>query len=475
MRGLSFSTFCFSIALACAPACGGGRGDANGSTSGMTGGGTQGGSTGAKFDVGNGGGSGGDDGGGGSCPPVTGDATLTGTVFAPNQEIPVSGALVYASVDKPDGIPQTVYCEECVELPCGTAFTLTEPDGSFSLQVPSGSRWLAVQKGQFLRIVKLDITPGDNPLGPEITSLPDRNDPAADLYIPKIAIGYGAYDRLEDGLAKLGLGQTQGGKTLVQGTEQFDMWDNEGDIFGGGQNFKGDLGQLLSNYPLMEQYHIIFVPCSNDYQLSALNDPQTLDNVRQWVSSGGKFYVSDWSNEFVETVFPQYQEFFTDMDGFGSSGDLGTDYDSLGTVLDPDLLAWLQALPQNLKDINPLNGGGNALPTVNNLPQIETVANWSGVKETPPVMVPDGMGGMVNVGHKVWIEGPGDGYNIPDNSNWPLTITGEYGCGKLMFTTYHTAEGGSYVGLTPQELTLMYLILEIGVCQTPYEPPPPQG
>jgi hypothetical protein len=30
----------------------------------------------------------------------------------------------------------------------------------------------------------------------------------------------------------------------------------------------------------------------------------------------------------------------------------------------------------------------------------------------------------------------------------------------------------TYIGLTPQELVLLYLILEIGVCQTPYLPPP---
>ena len=51
-------------------------------------------------------------------------------------------------------------------------------------------------------------------------------------------------------------------------------------------------------------------------------------------------------------------------------------------------------------------------------------------------------------------------------------VRGEYGCGKIMFTAYHTAEGGKYIGLTPQELVLMYLILDIGVCQEPYDVPP---
>ncbi len=55
--------------------------------------------------------------GGDDCPMFgTSDASISGTVFAPNMEIPVSGALVWASKTKPDGIPQTVYCAECVEL-----------------------------------------------------------------------------------------------------------------------------------------------------------------------------------------------------------------------------------------------------------------------------------------------------------------------------------------------------------------------
>ncbi|MFV8752544.1 hypothetical protein ACNOYE_18510 [Nannocystaceae bacterium ST9] len=412
--------------------------------------------------------------GGDDCPMLgSSDASISGTVYAPNLEIPVSGALVWASKTKPDGIPQTVYCAECVELECGTnPWTTSEPDGSFELALDSGDWWIAVQKGQFLRLTQVSVAAGPNPLADAITSLPDRNDPSAGEYIPKIALAWGSYDRLEDGLAKLGLGDTLVDmnlhrETLIPGTQQFAVWDNAGG--GIDLDVEGDFGQLLQNYPLLEQYHIIFVPCSNDFALFDL-DQQAKVNLRKWVELGGKFYVSDWSNEFIGDTFSQYQTFWDDA----GDTDLFSEYDSTGTVLDPELLAWLQALPQGLKDINPQNGGGG-FPTINNLPAIETVNNWSGVKATPPVLVDDGMGGMVDVGHKTWVEGPGDG-SIISGGNWPLTISAEYGCGKLMFTTYHTAEGSdAYIGLTPQELVLLYMILEIGVCQTPYQPPPPVG
>ena len=51
-----------------------------------------------------------------------------------------------------------------------------------------------------------------------------------------------------------------------------------------------------------------------------------------------------------------------------------------------------------------------------------------------------------------------------------MTVTAQYGCGKMMFSTYHTAEG-NHPGLMAQELILFYLILEIGVCQESLPPP----
>lgn len=409
----------------------------------------------------------------GGCPIAPNDASITGTVYAPNQVIPVSGALVYATDTQPEGIPDEVYCTECVQLACETQFALTKPDGSFDLAVPSGSKYVVVQKGQFMRVTELQLAAGVNALPVEVTSLPDHRDAANGLYIPNIALGLGSYDRLEDALGKLGLADTlidpgSYSETLVEGTQQFDMWDNGGD---GLYTTVGSVGELVLDYAKLSKYHVLFMPCSSDPYLSDFLSDLGKENLRKWVAAGGKFYVSDWSNEYLSAAFDQYQTFYQDMD-FGGP-DLYSPYDSLGTVLDPDLVAWLEALPPALKDINPLNGGFGH-PVISALPQIETVDNWSGVAATPPVLVDDGMGGQIDVGHKTWIEGPGDGYNVPSNSPNPMTITGHYGCGKIMFTSYHMAEASdSYIGLTPQELVLLYLILEIGVCQEAFEPPPP--
>ena len=409
--------------------------------------------------------------GDGDCESPGGDATLTGTVYAPNGEIPVSGALVYLTDAPPDPIPATVYCSECVDLPCETSFTLTEADGSFDLSAPSGAgQYLVVEKGQFRRVTALDVSAGSSPVNIGLTTLPRDYLPSEGQFIPKIAVAVGSYDRLEDGLAKLGLGNVQDsglGEQLVGGTQTFDAWNHGGPAVAGSM---GDFAQLISTPALMDQYHIIFVPCAADLALGTLSNATVTQNVRDWVAKGGKWYVSDWSNEFIDVPFSQYQTFYTE----GGSGDLLGVYDSTGTVLDAEMESWLESLPAGLKDINPINGGGGH-PTVTALPSIELVENWSGIESVPSVLVSDGMGGEIDVGHKVWVEGPGNGSSVPSNVSHPMAVTGQYGCGKIMFTTYHTAENTSYYGLTPQELVLMYLILDLGVCQTPTEPPPPAG
>lgn len=403
------------------------------------------------------------------CPGHEKDATLTGTVYGPNGIIPVSGALVYTSADPPPGIPQEVYCPDCTVLGCDDDSGLTEADGSFSIPVASGSdKYLVVQKGQFMRVTQLDIPAGPVGVSASHTTLPDHNDPDNGQYIPLIAVGDASYDRLEDALGKFGLGDTSISgmqERLIAGTEPFDLWDNGRSPGTDGFPSQGTFAELVADPAKLARYHIIFVPCSSDSYVSALSVPANVQNIRDWVAAGGRWYVADWANEWLQLVFPEYQNLA------GWSGSVGSadnsSYDSLADVLDDGLLDWLDALPEDLKDINPLNDETH--PTLFSLPKVLTTDNWSGISATLPVLVDDGMGGTVDVGHKIWLQGPGG----DPAGNHPLTVTGQFGCGKIQFTSYHTAEFFNYVGLSPQELVLIYTILEIGVCQEPL--PPPQG
>ena len=129
--------------------------------------------------------------------PPTPTAQLTGTVYAPNLEIPISGALVYLTTGDPEPVPDGVYCAECVSLPCDAHFAITQPDGSFVLPAITGNQKLVVQKGQFLRITEFNVIGGNNVVASTNSSLPGTWDPDNGKYIPKIAVFYTSDDQIE--------------------------------------------------------------------------------------------------------------------------------------------------------------------------------------------------------------------------------------------------------------------------------------
>lgn len=386
--------------------------------------------------------------GGAACDPSPTDAVLRGTVFAPNLEIPISGALVYWSNTVAEPVPDGVYCAECVEVPCESDFVLTGADGTFELPAPSGARELIVTKGQFQRSVSIDVTPGNNTIQPEDSSLPGEWNPEEGKWIPRIAVALSSTDSIQNVLAKVGLGEVGEEGELELETAQF------------APLAAIDAQAMLDDLELMRQYHIIFIPCMSQSGLGPLTEAR-IANIRQWVAEGGKWYVTDWANEFLYQVFPEYQTFHRP-----ENPDLGQ-YETSGTVLDANLLAWLQALPPNLANL----GGG--LPTLLDLPEVVLEDNWSGIDEIPSVIAMDENGEEVEVGHHAWVEAPCiscDTQNVR-----PATLSAEYGCGRMMFSTYHTNET-PHLGLTPQELILLYIILEIGVChESPPPLPPPAG
>ncbi|MBV1861690.1 MAG: hypothetical protein KUG77_24940, partial [Nannocystaceae bacterium] len=245
---------------------------------------------------GEGGGSGGPDEGGNNCTPTPTNATLTGTVYAPNLEIPISGAVVYLTPDDAEPVPDGVYCAECVEIPCDSDFVLTNADGTFELPARTGpGQKLVVQKGQFLHATPLDVVEGDTVIAPEDSNLPGEWNPEEGMWIPRIAVVRSAtYDRIYDLLGKIGMGQVSGSGDLMEGTQSFDIFEQPAG------------GSLLDDLDAMRQYHIIFVPCMAQEGMGDLT-PQRIDNVRQWVSEGGKWYVTDWANEYLYETFPNYQ------------------------------------------------------------------------------------------------------------------------------------------------------------------------
>ncbi|HOE47085.1 MAG TPA: hypothetical protein PLH51_00765 [Polyangiaceae bacterium] len=334
-------------------------------------------------------------------------ATLQGRVVAPEGTIPISGALVYLAYSPPPPIPDGVFCDECVKLDPDDEYTLTSPDGSFSLLAHStGSRYLVVQKGQFRKVRPIQIEAGDQQVDPEFTRLPARMNKAAGEDIPKMAIIVGKWDSIELSLAKLGLAKIVPGflgSTVDPATAGFDMIQGV---------FPPDLSDpmknptaFLKNYDYLKRYHIIFIPCSGSDGTTCTDtvpDNKTVqDNLKRFVSEGGKLYVTDYSYEYVRRPWPGFVNWDTETSATGSAC-LSGEYDAPATVEDQEMREWLLA---------------------QGIDQFEVEANWTRISALHTLPGFDPKGAPIDVTPKTWVKG----------SQNPATISFEDRCGRVLF------------------------------------------
>jgi hypothetical protein len=427
------------------------------------------------------GGGGGGGGGSGSsdCPSC---AVVTGKVWAPKwalgdvpagQEIPIFGAMVYVSTTRPDPIPDKVYCEACVDAPSGGV--LTGHDGSFQLNVLPGHYWFVVEKGQFRFEQEMDFTTGPMPLAASQTTLPSRQDGANGSWIPKIAIAYGNYDAVGDILAKIGVGTLNGDKDpTTAGTDNGDS-KSEITFYTYGATGNTSVQYLVSNLAEMEKFHIIFFPCSTEVDDTLMSNQTVLTNIRKYVAEGGKIYVTDWSGENADNVFPPQLKMGDG--GFGGGIDAVGDYDPMtltgtlttpgtsdgdlytatdGKIVDPDLHDWLGL------QIGP--DEDDPTPHMLNPDQFSVVDNWNWIESLNSHVKGNDMNGQpVYDDPKAWVTGS-DGQHGPH----PLSVTYEpAGCGKVLYSTFQTSGADaseSHQGLMPQERVLLFLIMEISAC-----------
>ena len=426
-----------------------------------------------------------DDGGGGGDGGIdvcSGDqcGTLEGTVWAPGmapgmvpagQEIPIFGALVYLSLTRPAPIPQEVYCERCVNSPGGVT---TDHDGNFSLgSLRPGTYWLVIQKGQFRLEQQVTLTEGSRALPDADTTLPSVLDLANGKTIPHVAVAAGNYDSVQDILGKMGLGTvgTDGGFTSTAG--ELDLYTNGGTDLGMAM---GTLTQLVGDLARLRQYHIVFIPCAGVANVAALRDQQVLRNLRDYVAAGGKLYVTDWSGEWMDDVFPAPLQLGAAMTGgrvdtpaaaydaatdtwdTALFGDADGDFYEVadGQAVDPELVTWLSG------QIGPRNDAGGDVGPIDPL-AFHVYDNWNWVASTTPIRVGTDMAGAPIFDEpRVWVRG--SGAPAAPAGKHPLTVTFHPpGCGRVLYSTYHTAPG-THRGLLPQERVLLYLILELGVC-----------
>lgn len=351
----------------------------------------------------------------GQAPTAIGH--LQGKVFAPEGTIPISGALLYLVPTPPPAIPDGVFCDRCVELDVTVPNTLSGPDGSFELPAyVTGDQYLVVQKGQFRRVRQVSVVEGTQPVDAALTTLPGAMDEANGDEIPRMAVVDGAWDQIENTLEKLGM---QPGSFTMFG---FDYQD------------------LLDDPARMNQFHIVFMPCSwssgTDCNSSPATSGTVQQNLRQFVDQGGKLYVTDYSYDFVRQTWPEYVDWMYQTSEFGSAC-LSYSYDAPAVVDDQGMRDWLEA---------------------QGIVNFSVEANWTMVDKVNTVSTTDVDGNPAMVTPKVWVTA-----QTSSEGPRPATVSFERGCGRVLFSTYHT-EGTGGTELLPQEKALLYVLLEVAVC-----------
>jgi hypothetical protein len=235
--------------------------------------------------------------------------------------------------------------------------------------------------------------------------------------------------------------------------------------------------ELLNDGEAMQDYHAIFAPCAEYNTYGTLMTSATVrGNVRDFVNEGGKLYVTDYAYDVLEQAFPGYIDFSAADDGDGNADDhvgepsymgdaaVGTlMYESENRALDGFLGSWLIALEAS--------DNGDVL----------TVGNWVNLNGVDPVsQCCDEEGNDFDVTADVVMSGPNgvdplmgnfgpshDSWEAAEaeNANYPHTVRFPFGCGQVMYSTYHTVDFQQrQATLAPQELVLLWLILEINEC-----------
>jgi hypothetical protein len=433
---------------------------------------------------GDGGGSQGSDADGGPPPPPPPTGSVAGTVWAPGNaigavpagfEIPVPAAMIYLADGDLAAIPDSVYCDRCEAQP-PAGYVLSDAKGKFLLNNASpGKHRLVIEKAQFRLAIDIDV-PSDTglTLSTAQSTLPSIHDPAHGKWLPRVAIAVGDSDHIEDVLGKMGVLDLDSSHSSViessfAATDRVEIWGNPTNPpFTAAQ--KGSITDLFSDLNKMKRYHIIFVPCNYYSDVTALQKPAVRKNIQDYVAAGGKLYVTDWSAEWEDAAFPDFIGFDASTDTTSAmvaannintgDGDFGGF--THGKVLDPTMAAWLDG--QKAPQIIPAGGEAEDWPAdyssgePTNASDFLIAGSWSLIRTLPAVKIgTDAMGMPITNTAKTWISGDYMG------AVYPRTVTFEPSCGRVLYSTYHTAEK-PHEWLVPQERVLLYLIMEIGVC-----------
>ena len=461
----------------------------------------------------------------------TGQATVTGTLYQPNGTDPLPGALLYISTSSSSSLVKALTTPstrpgnfgnfltvgtDCDDVPSGTTAagsTCTDADGTFLLSLSDCSLFTLTDT-----LVTINYKKGSTISGTFTTTLtcsgssttPTTNTVAADDSTIagdsanlKIAICSGAWDQMENVLARMGFAPSD---TDEDGTDDLNGWD--GTVTENFNYFRGETGadedfpsccELLKGEDVaitdqdgnavvdsagaaitrsMSDYDILFLNCGSGCELGGfttviedvLTNADSQTAIQNFVSDGGAFYVTDLSYDFIEQNFPGEVDFAGGGSGTSAeteqAAQVGTSgsgvFEPLSATVNEDTLKnYLSSVTAGNTDCATPTGTG-ALNSDESVFLCDFLSSWA-------VMIGLETGNSTTD----WIQGApsysGGPYTnaagatvTSGSTDIPLTVGFAEGDGAVLYTSYHTDNSSTLTTeFLPQERVLQFLILDL--------------
>jgi len=399
--------------------------------------------------------------------------SVSGTVFAPNGTLPLSGIDVYVPATDPGALPDGASCTRCSDSLPGNPVvrTISDSAGHFALVgIPAGDDIpVVITTGKWRKRVVLPHVEAcsQQALAPADTALPATR---AQGDMPRIAITTGFADSLECLIRKLGVADTEittdqgGGRVhLYAGTLGKDRF-TAGFPGSGGQAFS-NATTLWNSLDKLRQYDIVMFSCEG------ANYPETkpqaaMDAVKAYADLGGRVFASHWHNVWIEGTNADQQQ---------------------KPAVWPAIATWTN------NEMELAAGSSSRIDELAN-PKGTAFALWmetvggSTVRDQIALQdqLPDDMGVVLSTGRSTcsavdpakaqrWVYLPDQGGGTQNfQFTTPNEIADDLRCGKVVFSDMHvsgTSGDGDYPDscgpsntLTPQEKALAFMFFDIASC-----------
>jgi hypothetical protein len=429
-----------------------------------------------------------------TSPPCT--TSLSGTVFDPAGQVPLSGIVVYVVADpsKPlDTITTgTSTCSACnTKIDNYMALAVTDTKGHFSMTgVPATTGVpIVVQAGKWRREVTLaSVTQcQDNPVSDGTLRLP-RNKKEGDM--PEMALLTGGCDDMACFLMNMGIDPAEFGAPQAGG--RVDVYQGNSMPLG-----VGGAGPTLSNgtpgnctntsCPLwasrqsFEYYDMAIFSCQCSEMTNVSETPAGYTALHDWLDEGGKVFASHYHYTwFKNNPDPKWVATATWLGSSIAGGSGNEDVDTTFTQ-GSTFAQWMSNVGALASSGPPptiaLSNMASSVGAVN----AATTQRWI---YQPTALLPEG--GTGEETKYLSFLTPIGGTTLPagdGGAEGGSSETTTY-CGKAVFTDLHTSSGlfatamsvpadCKSAPLTAQQKALEYLFFDLAACVAPEDKPPP--